>query len=148
LPEKYQGTLEFARNLISLRNRYPVLRQNRFLTGARNEALGIKDVTWLHPSGAEMNDETWRDAGLRSFGMLMDGRAQSRSASEPGSDATLLIIFNGHHEPVKMVLPTAIKGNGWRLEMDSSQLVETNHVFNSGETVGVSDRSLWLLSMF
>jgi glycogen operon protein len=38
---------EFARKLALLRQSLPVLRRGRFLTGAWNDALGVKDVTWL-----------------------------------------------------------------------------------------------------
>ena len=145
--EKNKGTLEFTRSLIALRNKYPILRQNRFLTGAHNDALGVKDVTWLHPSGAEMNDETWRDTSLRTFCMLIDGRARSTIGPEPESNATLLIIFNGHHEKAEVTLPSAIKGSGWRLELDSSESIEKGHTFKSAEKITVNDRSLWFLSM-
>ena len=59
-----------------LRLAYPVLRRSRFLVGTFNEALGVKDVTWLAPDGNEMTTEHWHDAHNRCLGMLLDGRAQ------------------------------------------------------------------------
>jgi len=94
-----------------------------------------------------MNDETWRDTSLRTFCMLIDGRARSTIGPEPESNATLLIIFNGHHEKAEVTLPSAIKGSGWRLELDSSESIEKGHTFKSAEKITVNDRSLWFLSM-
>jgi isoamylase len=119
LADQNKPLVEFVRTLTSLRNRYPVLRRNRFLTGGYNEELGVKDVTWLHPSGMEMNDETWRDATLRTIGMLIDGRAQMTGVRERGSEATLLVLFNAHHEAVKFVLPAPVDGEKWQLLLDT-----------------------------
>jgi glycogen operon protein len=53
LAEQYKPTIDFVRTLSSLRHKYAVLRRSRFLTGVRDEALGVKDVTWIHPSGVK-----------------------------------------------------------------------------------------------
>ena len=46
-----------TRRLIGLRHAYPVLHRNRFLTVEWNEALEVKDATWLTPAGEEMSPE-------------------------------------------------------------------------------------------
>ena len=148
LAEKNRPTIDFVQTLTSRRKHYPVLRRNRFLTGAYNEELGVKDVTWIHPSGAEMNDETWRDAGLRCVGMLIDGRAQASGVRERGSDATLLLIFNSHHEKVKLVFPAAIDGQGWPgFELDTSDSAQVDRVFKPGEMAEMYGRSVRLYAM-
>jgi isoamylase len=129
LAETHKPLIDFVRALTTLRNRYPVLRRKRFLTGADNEELGVKDVTWIHPSGAEMNDQTWGDPGLRCIGMLIDGRAQMTGIRERGSEATLLLIFNSHHEPVKFVLPAPVDGRKWQLQLDSDDPSQAGQFF-------------------
>ena len=52
--ERGESLIEFVRRLSALRSHYPVLRQSRFLQGAWNEELKIKDSTWLTPTGEEM----------------------------------------------------------------------------------------------
>ncbi|MGB2634242.1 MAG: glycogen debranching protein GlgX [Candidatus Acidiferrum sp.] len=149
LAEKNRPTIDFVQTLTSLRKLYPVLRRNRFLTGAYNEELGVKDVTWIHPSGAEMNDETWRDAGLRCVGMLIDGRAQASGVRERGSDATLLLIFNGKTEPVKFVLPQPVDGKGWKLQLDtnvSSSVMDRQ--FLPLEELEIAERSVSVFLMY
>jgi isoamylase len=145
MADTHKETLEFTRKLVALRNRYPVLRRNRFLTGASNETVGVKDVTWIHPSGAEMNDETWADAELRCIGMLLDGRVQPNL--EPDGEHTLLLVFNGHHVPATILLPAAVGGNSWRVEMDTAEQNASDREFRPGEKMEMPERSLRLLLM-
>src|SRR5436190_7188131 len=74
----------FTRKLIQLRKDLPVLRRNRFLTGAFDDELQVKDVAWLSPTGAELTQEQWNDAKARSLGVLLDGRAQSTGIRKRG----------------------------------------------------------------
>src|SRR5437588_9350887 len=46
-----RALVEFVRKLTELRRQYPILRRGRFLTGAFNEELGVKDVDWISPAG-------------------------------------------------------------------------------------------------
>ena len=75
--DKGHGLMRFVRRLTALRQRYPVLHRTRFLTAQWNEELGVKDVTWLRPDGSEMEAANWDDGNTRSFGLLLDGRAQA-----------------------------------------------------------------------
>ncbi len=150
LAEKNRPTIDFVQTLTSLRKLYPVLRRNRFLTGAYNEELGVKDVTWIHPRGAEMNDETWRDAGLRCVGMLIDGRAQASGVRERGSDATLFLIFNGSAERMKFVLPQPVDGKGWKLQLDTneSSSVVMDRQFSPLQELEIAERSVSVFLMY
>ena len=148
LAEKNQALTRFVQEVLSVRNRYPVLRRNRFLTGVYNEELGVKDVTWLQSSGVEMTDELWKDANLHSLGVIFDGRAQPTGIRERGSDATVLLLINGYHEEVGFIMPAAIEGDEWHL------LLETNKSENAlgkvslpGENLMMADRSLALYVM-
>ncbi len=143
----HKDTIDFVRSLNSLRNRYPVLRRNRFLTGAYNEELGVKDVTWIHPSGQEMNDETWKDAGLRTIGMLIDGRAQATGVRERGSDATLLLVFNGHHESVKFTMPAAVDGEKWQVQVDTDDSSRVGQFHMPGDEREAVGRSVSMFLM-
>jgi len=147
LAAKHKSTIDFVQVLNSLRNKYPVLRRNRFLTGAYNEELGVKDVTWIHPSGAEMNDETWRDAGLRCIGMLIDGRAQMTGIRERGGEATLLLIYNGYHEPVKFVLPAAVDAEKWQLQLDTNDPSQAGQFFAPHDERDTPERSVSVFLM-
>jgi glycogen operon protein len=117
---KGEALIQFVRALTAIRREYPIFRRSRFLTGARNEALGIKDVTWLHVSGEEMRDEQWADQSMRGFGMLMDGRAQPTGIPRPGEDATALVVLNAFHEPLAFTLPEWAGGSHWTKRLDTN----------------------------
>jgi isoamylase len=116
-----RSLIRFVRRLTELRQHYPVLRRNRFLTGAWNEELGIKDVTWLTPVGDEMTPEHWSDPIAKCMGVLLDGRAQESGIRRRGSDVTLLLIVNAHHDVVQFELPKAVGGRGWVRLIDTNQ---------------------------
>ena len=108
------------RKLTALRHNYPILRRNLFLTGQYNEELGVKDVTWINANGAEMQDANWGDAGMRCFGMLMDGRAQTTGIRQRGHEATMLLVINDHFDMVKFTLPEYPGGSQWSLLIDTN----------------------------
>lgn len=112
--------VRFVRRLTDLRRQYAVLRQTRFLTSDWNEALGARDSTWLTPEGKEMTTGNWHDPHGRCVGLLLDGRAQSTGIRRQGSEATLLLILNAHHDVVPFKLPEVEGGRDWR------RLVDTN----------------------
>jgi glycogen operon protein len=146
VPESGQQLNRFVQTLTWLRHRYPILRRERFLAGEFNEALGVKDVTWINATGAEMSEEGWTDTNMRCFGMLMDGRAQSTGIGRRGEDATMLMVLNAWHDLVKFTLPQHPGGMSW------SRLIDTNIpddkpgsvAFPFGEVYGVTARSLLL----
>jgi glycogen operon protein len=75
--------------------------------------------------------------------MLIDGRAQPSGIRERGSDATLLLIFNGHHEGVGFTLPETVDGLEWHLLLDTSEgATRMPKVLPPGESVQLADRSL------
>jgi glycogen operon protein len=118
--ERGEALTRFVEKLTRLRRQYPVLRQSRFLTASWNEELGIKDSTWLAPSGDEMTQEQWQDPRAKCLGLLLDGRAQVSGIRRRGSEATLLLILNAHHDVVVFTLPEVAGGRDW------VRLIDTN----------------------
>jgi isoamylase len=138
----------FVRRLTALRHKYPILRRNRFLTGAIDEELDVKDLTWINASGAEMRSEDWTDANMRCFGMLIDGRARPTGVRQRGTEATMLIVFNAHYDLVEFTLPTSPGGNTWTLVLDTNiPDSEVAYTGKANENYGVTGRSLILLRL-
>ena len=96
----------------------------------------------------EMNDGNWGDSGLRCFGMLLDGRAQTTGVRQRGQNATLLTVINVHHETVEFKLPEVAGGHRWNLMIDTN-IAEQNEEgqFASGDVHKVTARSLRLLAL-
>ncbi len=124
--EHHSGLHCFVRRLIRLRHDYRVLRRQRFMTGDWDDELGVRDVTWVASSGEEMCPGDWHDAGVRCLGMLMDGRAKSSGIRRPGTDATLLMVLNGHYEGLEFVLPPCSGGKHWQLILDTNRPAMTS----------------------
>ncbi|KAJ8133839.1 hypothetical protein OY671_012947, partial [Metschnikowia pulcherrima] len=128
-----------------MRHKYPISRRSRFLTGEYSKESDVKDSTWINASGSEMHAENWSDAGMRCFGMIMDGRAQPTGVRQRGTEATMSLILNGHFDSVGFTSPAAPGGNTW------TRLIDTNvphddetPAFRSGDVYGVTARSLSL----
>ena len=111
---------QFVQRLTELRRNYAVLRRSRFFTGEWNEAIGVCDATWLDPHGNMMGPEQWHDAKAKCLGVVFDGRAQVSGIRKRGSDATMLLIVNAHHDVVLFTLPRVAAGRAWL------RLIDTN----------------------
>jgi isoamylase len=125
--------------------RQPLFHRGRFLTGAFNEDIGVKDLAWLDPTAKEMTTEQWTDPNAKSLGMLLDGRAQPTGIRRKGLDRTLLLMINAHHETVRFTLPDVPGGNRWRLLIRTDESSKAKRqASNAGARIGVSGRSLML----
>jgi glycogen operon protein len=153
LAETNRAQVRFVQSLTALRRRYPILRRNRFLSTALNEAIGVKEVTWISVDGAEMCEDDWANGSSRCFGMLLDGRAQATGIKQRGQDATMLLIANSHHEEIQFTLPAAGDDSAaarWSLLLDTQFPVPAHtadNEYDAGEVYTVTARSLLLLKL-
>jgi glycogen operon protein len=152
LAEANLPQVRFVQSLAALRRRYPILRRNRFLSTVVNEAIGVKEVTWINVSGAEMREEDWNGGG-QCFGMLLDGRAQATGIKQRGQDATLLLILNSFHEQMEFTLPAAgedLAAARWTLLLDTRWPQPAHTAVNeyaAGDRYEVTARSFLLLKL-
>jgi hypothetical protein len=147
--ERAQALTRFVRRLTHLRDLYPVLRQSRFVTGAGSERLEIRDCTWLTPANEEMAEAHWAEPAAKCLGLLLDGRAQTSGTGRRGSEATLLLITNAHHDVVVFTLPTVPGGRDWLRLLDTNlhdqdEDMEDALPFKFGHPYEVTGRSLLL----
>lgn len=98
-----------------------VLSRDRFFSGVYDEELGVRDVTWYAPDGAEMTEAHWHDPAARALMMRLDGRAQPTGVRKHGTDATLLLIVNGHADAAEFRLPEAGEGLRWRVAISTDE---------------------------
>jgi isoamylase len=133
---------EFTRKLIAMRKAFPILYRSRFVVGALNEELDVKDATWLSPTGEEMSVEQWQDGRARCFGLLLDGRAQETGIKRRGADATLLLIYNAHFDVVNFELPNVPDGRDWLALIDTNQPESRLSSFPFGHRYVVTGRSM------
>jgi glycogen operon protein len=92
-----------------------------------------------------MTPEHWMDPNGRCLGVLLDGRAQETGIRRIGSDSTLLLVLNSHHNVVQFHLPEAPGGTRWVRLIDTNR-GESPEVerFAFGHEYTVTGRSLLL----
>jgi isoamylase len=148
LRDKGKALLRFVQTVCALRHKYPIFHRNRFLTGAFDEELQVKDVTWINASGVEMRAEDWVDEGMRCFGMLLDGRARPTGVPQRGTEATMLLVFNAHHDLVEFTLPVPGGGGRWQLVLDTNIPEHTGGFEGApGDRYGATARSLVMFAL-
>jgi glycogen operon protein len=52
---------------------------------------------------------------------VLDGRGQTSGIARQGSDATLMLILNAHHDVVPFKLPKVAGGRSWLKLIDSNE---------------------------
>jgi isoamylase len=134
--------IEFTRRVIALRSELPVLRRARFLTGDLNDALQVKDVTWLAADGTEMQPEHWADARTLCFGMLLDGRAPRSAIARASADASVLLVFNAWHDAVEFTVPDAPGGGRWQRMVDTADDSAPSDTFDNAAPYLLTGRSM------
>ncbi|HVF03864.1 MAG TPA: glycogen debranching protein GlgX [Frankiaceae bacterium] len=98
--------LSFARTVIGLRRAHPVFRRRAFFTGRPAHGVGVKDLGWFAPSGAELTDADWSSPAV-TLGMFVDG-AEIHSRGPRGeriTDESFLVILHAGDEPTTFTLP-------------------------------------------
>jgi glycogen operon protein len=124
------------------------LRRSRFLTGQLDEALGVRDVAWINANGSEMKDSDWKDASMKCFGMLVDGRAQKTGIKRRGDDKTVLIVINSFENMVDFTMPKSEGADSWSLLVDTNMPdADAEEVFKPDSVYQVTGRSLLLFAV-
>ena len=143
-----EDLIEWTRRLIRLRREQPVLHRQRFFVGAVGRGQRRKDLVWLRRDGQEMRDANWRNQGLVTIGMLLNGELMpDRSPrGEPIRGDTLLVILHAGHDAIDWKLP-ADWGREWELVLDSDKPKERPGLRSSqaGETLEIAPRSILVL---
>jgi len=121
-----------------------VLQSRKFFQGRSIRGADIKDLTWLEPTGQEMNDEAWDAGFVRCLGVRLAGDL-IQDLDERGQRIvgdTLLVLFNAHHELIQFTLPE----EPWELVLDSWEGQE--EPFTPGaKTYPLQGRSLAVLKL-
>jgi isoamylase len=108
--------LGFTRRLLRIFDDNPVFRRRGFFTGRPVRDGAIKDVTWLHPDGREMDDGDWYASDQFALGMLIDGQATDEvdERGRPVRGRTVLLMFNGGDASRRFVIPPLDRPGVWQ----------------------------------
>src|SRR5690606_11481642 len=115
LDDERRDFLDFVRKTSRIWRSFPVFQRRHFFKGRPIRGEGIKDISWLDPSGEEMGDEAWDAGFVRVLGMRLAGDAigERDERGEPIVSETVLALFNAHWEPVPFALPAHQEDRHW-----------------------------------
>jgi glycogen operon protein len=106
LDERQKQFLDFTRKLLFIRRSQPVLHRRKFFLGRAIRGSEIKDISFFNPSGQEMSDEDWNSGFVKCLGVRLAGDLinDENERGEPIVGETLLMLLNGHWEPIPFTL--------------------------------------------
>ena len=146
-----QDLLDFTRFVIRIFHRHPVLRRRKFFQGRKLRGSEVKDLAWFRPDGHEMTEEDWNNWHARCVGVRLAGNAieEIDTRGQRIHDDTLLILLNGHHEPLSFVLPIQRDDGHWELVLDTREATgrRSQQVMRSRKPYVLEARSLALFRL-
>ena len=118
-----EGLARFVRYLIHLRRRHRVFSRPRFLRGEVLSEAGVKDITWVMPSGSEATAEDWSNPGVQSFGYVLSGAAGEffTPGGQRDIDESFFVMMSAHHEALDFRFPLLAAPMSWEPLVDTSE---------------------------
>ena len=140
----------FVRYLIHLRKKHPILRRRHFFQGVDIAGVGVKDLTWLTPTGEEMTQEEWQKHFARCLGLFLAGDAidEQDERGQQIRDDNFILLFNAHHEDIPFTLPAEPSYARWEVLVDTSNpdgRGAPGHFYSSHSTYPLQKRSTVVL---
>ena len=95
-----------------------------------------------------MSDEDWNSGFVRCLGLRLAGDLinDETERGEPVVGETLLLLFNGHWEPIDFTLPETKRGHIWDRLFDTADPQPESARFRAGAKYTLKDRSMALLA--
>jgi glycogen operon protein len=143
LDDDGRAMMDIARSLVSFRKSHLVFRRREFLRGEPAGASHRKDITWLLPSGAEMQGADWDKPAAAALAFLLDGSALS---PPDAPDASFLVLMNGERTTTSFAMPPSLLGETWQVVVDTRDRSRVGEPVKPGESVLLDPGSLVVLS--
>jgi glycogen operon protein len=139
-----------VRYLIHLRRRHRVFSRPRFLRGEELSEAGVKDITWVTPSGNEATDADWKNPVALSLGYVLSGAAGEffTPGGQRDIDESFLVMMNADLDECDFRIPTLSAPMWWEPIIDTSEptgSVSTAKLYVPGDAYRLKGKSLVLL---
>jgi isoamylase len=139
ITEEGRKLTAFTGKLMEFREAHEALCAPHFLHGRKKCENGIKDITWISPTGHERTDAEWQNKGDKCLGMLLNEAAIT--GKKKGE--RLLAVFNSAASSTEFRLPELKGGSGWTRALDTSDPeAEDNAVHGDGKKYTIPARSV------
>jgi len=136
---------QFVRQLINLRQRFPVLRQATWLHGAERDAFwNLPDVSWLNEAAQLMTTEDWADQQRKTILLQLVDQHCADGCAE-----ALLIALNNSTSAITIPLSTSATATGsWRECLNTSKPTAANHALNFDVEFTLEPKSVSVLHCY
>jgi isoamylase len=149
LQESNADLLDFVRELIYFRHQHPVFRRRKWFQGRPIHGLGVSDIAWYNPDGAEMSEAQWAVGYAKSIAIFLNGEELGTTGlkGERVIDESFLLLFNAHYETIEFALPETLKERNWATTIDTKEarFVDLGTFYTGDQQVPVAARSLTVL---
>ncbi len=114
--------LEFTKKLLYIRMTQPVFQRRKFFLGRAIRGSDVKDISFFSPAGDEMSDGDWNAGFVKCLGIRLAGDLinDETERGEAIVGETLLMLLNGHWEPIPFTLPPTLHGYLWERLLDTA----------------------------
>jgi isoamylase len=147
LDERRRQFLEFTRKLIQIRTTQPVFQRRKFFIGRAIRGSDVKDISFLTPAGDEMSDGDWNAGFVKCLGIRLAGDLinDENERGEPVVGETLMVLLNGHWEPISFTLPATMHGHLWQRLLDTAETSPGLRAYEGESAYPLRERSLVVL---
>lgn len=115
--QKNQELFTFVKELIALRRKHPVLRQEEKLSMADTRSCGYPDLS-LH------GEEAWKP-GMENYSRHIGMMYCGSNASDDGGEDFIYIAWNMHWQKQRFALPRLSGGMEWSIVFATGETVQT-----------------------
>jgi isoamylase len=139
----------FVRYLIHLRRRHRVFSRPRFFRGEALTEAGVKDITWIMPSGAEATAENWEDPSVQALGWVLSGAAGEflTPGGQRDIDDSFFVMINAAAAASDFHFPRLATPMSWEPLIDTAEptgLAGNDRIYGPGEAYRLRGHSLAL----
>jgi len=139
----------FVRYLIHFRRRHRVFSRPRFFRGEVLSEAGVKDITWVTPSGEEATAEDWNNPVALSLGYVLSGAAGEffTPGGQRDVDESFLVMMNAYYEDLDFHIPSLATSMSWEPLVDTSKStgrVAGSRLYAAGEVYRLHGHSFAL----
>jgi glycogen operon protein len=144
LNERQQKFMAYVQRVIAFWREHPVFHRKRFFQGRAIRGSDIKDVSWFELNGQEITEQAWSAGFVKCLGVRLAGDVigDNDDHGEPIVGDTILMLLNGHHEPLPFVLPAAKPHELWERVLDTADPEGAEQPFAPSASYPLRERSL------
>ena len=102
-----------VRELIHLRQEWPLLRLPEYLHGEIEIGSSTVHIDWVNADGKPMNEHDW--AGPAPFKVML------AESSRDGVKSQAAVLFNNRNETIEFRLPNGTPGKAWRVAWSADE---------------------------